>query len=139
MENILKGIEYIYDELSKVYPKVKQLNIENIKPEDILIKKKIIRENGYSGSLRINKEGIRLEIQENDAFIELIQRHKKHKILFNIPKADNISILHVLYDPDTETPEFSLKYINLKKEDGDKGLLIVDKKDAKTKIIKIKE
>lgn len=138
MENILKGIERIYEELNKVYPKVKRINIENINLEDVLIKKKIIRKDGYSGSLRINKEGIRAEIEENDAFIELIQRHKKHKIIFNIPKADNISILHVLYDPDTETPEFSLKYINLNQENGDKGLLIVDKKDAKTQVVKIK-
>lgn len=97
----------------------------------------MIKENGYSGSLRVLKEGIKLEIEETDDFIEITQRHKKHKIIYDIPKKEDISILHVLYDPDIETPEFSLKYINVRKEDGVSGLLVVDKKDHKTQVIKL--
>lgn len=136
-ESILKGIDLIYKELSKHYHKIKPINKDNIYANDILIKKKTIKENGYSGSLRVLKEGIKLEIEETDDFIEITQRHKKHKIIYDIPKKQDISILHVLYDPDIETPEFSLKYINIRKEDGVSGLLVVDKKDHKTQVIKL--
>jgi hypothetical protein len=136
-ENIIKGIDIIYKELNKHYHKIKPINVNNINDNDLIIKKKTIKENGYSGSLRVLKESIKLEIEETEEFIEIVQRYKKHKIIYNIPKKDDISILHVLYDPDVETPEFSLKYINVRKEDGVSGLLVVDKKDHKTQVIKL--
>lgn len=141
MENIkeiINGIEIIQKELSKYYFKIKPVNMNDVNESDMLINKKKIKENGYFGSLKIPKKNIKLEIEETDEFIEIIQRYKKHKIIYDIPKKDDISILHVLYDPDVETPEFSLKYIDVKKEDGVVGLLVVDKKDVKTKVIKIK-
>lgn len=138
MGEILKGIDLIYKELEKHYKKIKPVNTENIQSDDIFINKKEIRHNGYSGFLRIRKEGIRLEIEENYEFIEITQRYKQHKVIFDIPKKDDISILHVLYDPDIETPEFSLKYINIRKEQGETGLLVVDKKYCKTEIFKTK-